>query len=110
MTSKERRAREAALELTLGEIDKRLCPQVAETIDFAKLDAIEEALVVELERLIGEGRLPAAPDRETIVIRAAAMIATAIYQIPQHPRRDKHPIDDDCELCRLAADSSPWVS
>jgi hypothetical protein len=24
--------------------------------------------------------------------------------------RKQHPIDDDCNLCRLAAESSPWVS
>ena len=101
MTSKERRAREAALNETLDEIDQRLYPQVAEAIDFARLDIVQQNLVVELERLIGEGKLPPAPDAPAIAVRAAAMIATAIYQIPQDPRRNKHVLEEDCELCRM---------
>ena len=104
MTGKDRRAREAALNQVLDEIDQRLYPQVAEAIDFARLDAVQKDLVVELERLIGEGKLPPAPDAQAIAVRAAAMIATAIYQIPQDPRRNKHVLDDNCELCRLLGD------
>ena len=106
MTGKERRAREVALEQVLDEIDARLYPQVAEATDFARLDAVQQSLVVELERLIGEGKLPPAPDAQAIAVRAAAMIATAIYQLPQDPRRNKHLGDDECELCRLFGDDS----
>ena len=35
MTSKERRAREAALDQLLDDIDKRLHPQVAEAVDLS---------------------------------------------------------------------------
>ena len=106
MTGKERRGREAALNQVLDEIDQRLYPQVAEAVDFARLDAVQKDLVVELERLIGEGKLPAAPDSQAIAMRAAAMIATAIYQVPQDPRRSKHATDDECELCRLIGDGA----
>ncbi len=106
MTGKERRAREAALNQLLDEIDHRIYPQVAEAIDFARLETVQANLVVELERLIGEGKLPPAPDAGAIAMRAAAMIATAIYQLPQDPRRSKRAGDDDCELCRLFADDS----
>lgn len=101
MTSKERRARDAALNQLLDEIDQRIYPQVAEAIDFAHLETVQTNLVVELERLIGEGKLPPAPDAGAIAMRAAAMIATAIYQLPRDPRRNKHVLEDDCELCRM---------
>jgi hypothetical protein len=106
MTNKERRAREAALEQVLDDIDGRLYPQVAEAVDFARLDAVQQDLVAELERLIGEGKLPTAPDSQAIAVRAAAMIATAIYRLPQDPRRTKHDGDDECELCRLFGSSA----
>ena len=104
MTSNERRAREAALEQVLDDIDRRLYPQVAEAVDFARLEAVQQSMVIELERLIAEGKLPAAPDSRAIALRAAAMIATAIYQLPQDPRRTKHDADDDGELCRMLGD------
>ncbi len=107
MTSKERRAREIALTRTLDELDQWLYPQVAEAIDFARLDMLEQRVVTELERLISEGKLPTAPDAEVIAVQAAAMVATAIYQLPQDPRRAKHAGDDDCELCRMTAGQAP---
>lgn len=106
MTGKERRPREAALNQLLDEIDQRLYPQVAEAIDFARLDAVQKDLVVELERLISDGKLPPAPDAVAIASRAAAMIATAIYQVPQDPRRNKHVLDDNCSLCRMLLDDA----
>ena len=101
MTGKERQACEAALNQVLDEIDQRIYPQVAEAVDFARLDAVQKDLVAELERLIAEGKLPPAPDPRAISARAASIIGTAIYLLPRDPRRNKHVLDDDCELCRL---------
>ena len=104
MTGNERRAREAELNQLLDEIDRRIYPQVAEAVDFARLEAVQQSLAAELEGLIAEGKLPRAPDAPAIVARAASIIATAIYQIPRDPRRNKHLLDDDCSLCRMLAD------
>ncbi|MBS1121517.1 MAG: hypothetical protein H6Q90_3745 [Deltaproteobacteria bacterium] len=101
MTNKQRRARDAALDRLLDDLDDQLYTQVVEAVDFARLDAIEQTLVLDLERLIAEGHLPAAPDRGTLNVRAAAMIANALYTVPEDPRRSKHPREDDCELCRM---------
>ena len=106
MTGKERRDREAALNQVLDEIDQRIYPQVAEAVDFARLDAVQEDLGAELERLIGEGKLPPAPDPQSINARAASIIGTAIYLIPRDPRRNKHVLDDDCEPCRMLLDAA----
>lgn len=112
ITNKERRAREDALDRLLDEIDQRTYPQVADAIDFAQLDAIEQNLITELERLVAEGTLPTPPSPEVVAAQARAMIATLIYRIPQDPRRTKHTAvdgDDDCELCR-AFGGPAWVS
>jgi hypothetical protein len=104
VTGTERRAREAALNQLLDDIDQRIYPQVAEAVDFDRLDAVQKDLVAELERLIGEGKLPPAPDPQSINARAASIIGTAIYLIPRDPRRNKHVLDDDCSLCRMLAE------
>ena len=114
ITNKERRAREDALNQLLDEIDQRTYPQVADAIDFARLDAIEADLVAELHRLIVEGKLPTPPSTEVVAAQARAMIATLIYRVAQDPRRTKHTAeddddDDDCELCR-AFGGPAWVS
>lgn len=112
MTSKERRAREAALNQLLDDIDARTYPQVADAIDFARLDTIEQHVVAELERLIGEGKLPTPPSTEIVARQAQALIATLLYRVAQDPRRTKHSAEEDeedCELCR-AFGGPAWVS
>lgn len=110
ITNKERREREEALTKLLDEIDQRTYPQVADAVDFARLDTIEAHLVTELQRLIAEDKLPTPPSTEVVALQARAMIATLIYRVAQDPRRTKHTDDDeDCELCR-AFGGPAWVS
>jgi hypothetical protein len=110
MTSKQRRARDAALGRLLDDLEAKLSAQVGEAVDVARLDAIEQTLVAEMEQLIALGQLPPAPDRRAIEARAAAMIASALCALREDRRRRKHaPVDDDCELCRMVG-TSPFVS
>lgn len=113
LSTRERQARENALTKLLDEIDHRTYPQVADAVDFARLDGIEQNVVAELERLVGEGKLPTPPTPEVVTSQARAIIATLLYRIPQDPRRTKHTADDDddedCELCR-AFGGPAWVS
>lgn len=99
MRAVKRSIADAALDRILDEIETRYCALVAETVDFARLDAIEQALIVELETLIATGELPAPPDRRSIESRASSMVNWALCTLAQDPRRTKHQ-DDDCELCR----------
>ena len=66
MTSKERREREGALTRLLDEIDQRTYPQVADAVNFARLDTIEAHLVAELQRLIAEDQLPTPPSTDVV--------------------------------------------
>jgi hypothetical protein len=111
VTDKERRARDAALERLLDALAAKLYEQVAEAVSFTHLDSVEQSLVVELERLIAVGEMPAAPDRSAIERYAAAMIAHALIAIPGDPRRAKQADDDDdddCELCRTLG-TGPFI-
>jgi hypothetical protein len=109
MTNKQRRARDAALGRLLDSLGAKLYAQVTEAVDFARLDAVEQTLVAELDRLIADGQMPAAPDRRAIEARATAMIAGALCALPGDPRRSKHAREDDCELCRMLG-TGPFVS
>lgn len=112
ITNKERREREEALTKLLDEIDQRTYPQVADAVDFPRLDTIEAHLVAELQQLIAENKLPTPPSTEVVAAQARAMIATLIYRVAQDPRRTKHTGEDeeeDCELCR-AFGGPAWVS
>ena len=102
MTNRERRARDAALAQLLDTLCEKLYPQVAEAVDFARLDAIEQGLVAELEQLIADGKLPPGPNHHEIAARAALMIGWAIYELAGDPRRTKHLGEDHCELCRMS--------
>jgi hypothetical protein len=107
MTNKERRARDAALTRLLDTLDEQLYSQVAQAVDFTRLDAIEQGLVAELEQLIAAGQLPPAPSRREIEAQAAVMINRALFELTGDPRRTKHLGEDDradgddCELCRM---------
>ncbi len=90
----------AALDRILDEIETRYCALVAETVDFARLDAIEQSLVVELETLVATGEVPAPPDRRALESRASSMVNWALCMLADDPRRTKQDEDDDCELCR----------
>jgi len=111
ITNKERRAREDELNQLLADIEERTYPQVADAIDFARLDTIEQHVIAELERLVAEGKLPTPPNTEIVATQARALIATLIYRVPQDSRRTKHSAEDedDCELCR-AFGGPAWVS
>ncbi len=112
LTNKERQAREEELDTRLRDIEGRTYPQVADAIDFVHLDAIEQHVVAELERLVAEGKLPPPPSTEVVARQAQALIATLLYRVAQDPRRTKQPDEEeeeDCELCR-AFGGPAWVS
>jgi hypothetical protein len=98
MRAVKRSIADAALGRILDEIETRYCALVAQTVDFARLDAIEQALVVELETLVGTGELPAPPDRRALESRASSMVNWALCMLAEDPRRTKE--EDDCALCQ----------
>ena len=99
MKRKERRPREASVQQVLDDLEAKYYEQVAASVDFARLDAIEQTLVLELAQLVADGKLPAPLDRSAIQARAATLIAWLLCTLSDDPRRTKQ-TDDDCELCR----------
>jgi len=109
MRAVRRSIADAALDRILDEIETRYCGLVAETVDFARLDTIEQALVVELETLVATGELAAPPDRRALESRASSMVNWSLCTLAEDPRRTKQSgdtDDDDCELCRAFSRSS----
>jgi len=103
---KQRRPREASIQQVLDALEARYYEQVAAAVDFARLDAIEQTLLRELDQLVADGKLPAPPDRGAIQARAATLIAWLLCTLSDDPRRTKQTGDDDCELCRAFANGT----
>ncbi len=77
---------EADIDRLLDSLETRFYEQVAEAVDFARLDVVEQTLVRELEQLVAEGKLSAPPDG-AVKARARSMIAWHLSLLGDDPRR-----------------------